>query len=181
MRNDVNKTIQYNTMILPKNCHDDRLSHSSNSIKVTNSTIWEAAVLVLLTGEVYEACLWDSLRRHEIHATFYDDRFRYSSNITIITTPISEAAVLVLLIGGVYELRRWDGLKWHDISTKFHDVSTRIYSILMASGVTIHIPRVMKMGTVVRKLLDGGYTHTDRSVISYIYVNFFQNKERMLR
>jgi hypothetical protein len=35
--------------------HDHQISHSSN-IKVINSTISEAAVLVLLMGGIYEVC-----------------------------------------------------------------------------------------------------------------------------
>jgi hypothetical protein len=73
--------------------------------------IWEDAVLVFLMGRIYEVRPWYDLKWHDTQMTFYDDRFRNSSNIKIITSAILEVAVLVLLMGGIYEVRHWDDLR----------------------------------------------------------------------
>jgi hypothetical protein len=54
--------------------------HACN-IKVIISTIWEAAVLVLLMGRIYDVCHWDNLRWHGIYTKFHADLFRNWSNI----------------------------------------------------------------------------------------------------
>jgi hypothetical protein len=54
--------------------HDDRFGHSSN-VKGITSTIWEAAVLVLLMERMYEIYRLDDLRCHDIHIKSHDDRF----------------------------------------------------------------------------------------------------------
>jgi hypothetical protein len=46
-----------------------------------NITIREASVLVLLMGGIYETHYWHSLRWHDIHTKFHDDRFRPSKSI----------------------------------------------------------------------------------------------------
>jgi hypothetical protein len=89
-----------------------RSAHSSNT-KVITSTIWEAAVLVLLMGEIYDVNRSVGFRKHDRH-TFYDDRFRHSSNIKAIASTIWEAAALLLSTGGICEIRYWDGLGTRD-------------------------------------------------------------------
>jgi hypothetical protein len=59
-------------------------------------------VIVLLTGEIYEACSHDGLKWHDMHTKFDDDCFWHSSIIKVMK--ISEVAVLVLLVGGIYEV-----------------------------------------------------------------------------
>jgi hypothetical protein len=46
--------------------HQNWFRHSGN-IKVIISTIWEAAVLVLLMGRICDVCRWDNLRWHDTH------------------------------------------------------------------------------------------------------------------
>jgi hypothetical protein len=64
--------------------HEDWLGHSGN-IKVITSTIWEAAVLVLLTGAIYEVRCLDGLRWHDVRTEFHEDWFGHSGNIKVIT------------------------------------------------------------------------------------------------
>jgi hypothetical protein len=87
------------------NFHDNLFRHSSN-IKVTTSTISEAAVLILLMGMIYEIRFGDGLRWHDVDTIFHSDLLRHSGNIKVITTTISEDVVLVLLMGRIYEVRR---------------------------------------------------------------------------
>jgi hypothetical protein len=85
--------------------------HSGN-IKVVASTIWEAAVLVLLMWKIYDVCDWDVMTyAYQVHNPW----FRLSSNVKNIKSTIWEAAVLVLLMRGICDLRYWDGLRWHNI------------------------------------------------------------------
>jgi hypothetical protein len=63
-------------------------------------------VLVLPIERIYNVRRLDGLRWHDIHAKFYDNRFRRSSNIKVIISTMSEAAVLVLLMGRIYEVCR---------------------------------------------------------------------------
>jgi hypothetical protein len=98
--------------------HEDRFRHSSN-IKVTASTSWEVAWLVLLQG-IYEVWWWGILGWHDIPTKIHDVRFRHSSNIKVTTSTIWEAAELVLLMGVIYKVCRQEGLRWHDIHTKLH-------------------------------------------------------------
>jgi hypothetical protein len=48
-------------------------------LRLLLSTIWEAAVLVLLTGVIYEARSWESIRWHDIHTKFHKDRLQRST------------------------------------------------------------------------------------------------------
>jgi hypothetical protein len=52
----------------------------------------------------WEICHCDSLRWHNIHIKFHNDRFRDSSDIKVTASRIWEAVVLVFLIGGTYEI-----------------------------------------------------------------------------
>jgi hypothetical protein len=40
-------------------------------------------MLVLLMGGIYEIYRLDGIGWHDAHATFYDDRFRHSSNVEV--------------------------------------------------------------------------------------------------
>jgi hypothetical protein len=68
--------------------HDKWFRHSNN-IKVITSTIWKAAILILLTGGIYEVHIWDSLTRHYIHIMFHKDHevqvFRVVKEHTVCT------------------------------------------------------------------------------------------------
>jgi hypothetical protein len=97
-----------------------------------NNAIWEASMLVLLMGEIYEVRHWDGLRCHDIHTTFYDDMSRHASNTKVIDSKVWEAAVLVLLVGGICEVYGWDGRRWHGIHTNFHD--SRHWSDVMVTN-----------------------------------------------
>jgi hypothetical protein len=66
-------------IILRIKFHDYWFGNSGN-IKVITSTIWEAAVLVLLTGSIHDVCHWDDLTWHDIVTTFHKDWYRRSSN-----------------------------------------------------------------------------------------------------
>jgi hypothetical protein len=89
-------------------CHDihtkfyDDLFRQSSNIKVTASTIWEAPMLVLLMGGIYEVLLeivaWHTyqISWRLVHA--FAQYYGFSS-------AIREAVILVLLMGGTYELR----------------------------------------------------------------------------
>jgi hypothetical protein len=57
--------------------HNDRFRHSC-STKVITSNFSDAAVLVLLMGEIYEVCRWDGIGCHDIHTKFHKGRFRSS-------------------------------------------------------------------------------------------------------
>jgi hypothetical protein len=80
MHNEVNKTVQFGRLqcwcywwywfikyTVEIAWHEDWYGHSGN-IKVIPSTIWETAVLILLMGRIYNVCLWDYLRGHDIYA-----------------------------------------------------------------------------------------------------------------
>jgi hypothetical protein len=64
--------------------HEDWFGHSGN-IKVIASTIWEAAVLVLLMGAIYEVRYLDGLRWHDVRTEFHEDWLGHSGNIKVIT------------------------------------------------------------------------------------------------
>jgi hypothetical protein len=70
---------------------------------------FEAAVLVLLMGEIYEVHRWDGFKWHNIHMTFNDDQFGHWSNIKVTASTIWEAAVL--LMGGIYVVRHSGGFR----------------------------------------------------------------------
>jgi hypothetical protein len=40
------------------------------------------------------------------------------------------------------------------------------YAVEMGSGVMMHIPNFIKIGSGIQKLLGGGYRHTDRVEIT---------------
>jgi hypothetical protein len=63
--------------------HDDPFSHSS-TIKIIASKIWEAAMLVLLMGGIYEVCRCDNNWLHDIHPKFHENLYRRSSNIKVL-------------------------------------------------------------------------------------------------
>jgi hypothetical protein len=69
--------------------HDDRSRHSGYC-RVIISIILGAAVLVILTGGIYELRLWDGLSWHGAH----EDWLLRPSNIKIITLTIWKATVL---------------------------------------------------------------------------------------
>jgi hypothetical protein len=50
----------------------------SSSMKVITSTIWEAAVLILLIRGIHAVHHWDGLRWHNICTKFYEDQYRHS-------------------------------------------------------------------------------------------------------
>jgi hypothetical protein len=54
------------------------------------------------TGGIYEVRHCDGLTWHDIHATFHNNRFRYSNNMKVVTSTIWGASVLVLLKGDIY-------------------------------------------------------------------------------
>jgi hypothetical protein len=78
-----------------------RFRHWHN-IKVIASTIWEAAMLVLLKWGTHEIWRWDGLTLLNIHTKFHDDWFRRSSNNKLMTATIWEAVILVLLMRRIY-------------------------------------------------------------------------------
>jgi hypothetical protein len=157
----------------------------SSIIKVLISTIWEAAVLVTLTGWNYEKGCWYCLRWH---TTFYNDRLRHSSHINVTASTILEDEVLVLLIrrGEIYEVSLWNGLRSHDIHTKIHDdrlkhlsnieaISSAIWEaailVLLLGGICeifhwdgssgmIHTPSFIKISSGFQKLLRRIHTQT---------------------
>jgi hypothetical protein len=90
----------------------------------------------------YDVRRWGGFMPHDILTEFHDVRFRYLSNITIITTIISEAVMFILLVEGIYELRLGDGFRCRYI-----------------------LPSFIKIGSGIQKLIQGGYTHTDNTVI----------------
>jgi hypothetical protein len=60
--------------------YGDLMTHASN-IKVRTSTVWKAAVLVLLKEGIYEVHYTDGLRRHNINITkIQDSRLRKLSH-----------------------------------------------------------------------------------------------------
>jgi hypothetical protein len=67
----------------------------------------------IMDWKIYEVRLWDDLKWHDTHTTFYDDRFRNSTNIKFTASVILEVAVLVLLMGGLYEVRHWEDFMLH--------------------------------------------------------------------
>jgi hypothetical protein len=50
----------------------------SNNVTVITSRVSEDAVLVLLTGGIYEPCRWHGLGWHDVHIKFDKDRFNFS-------------------------------------------------------------------------------------------------------
>lgn len=88
-----------------------RFRHSRN-IKVIGSTVWEAAVLVLLKGGGYRIRRSDCLRCH---------RFRHSNNVKVIISTIWETALLVLLrnVSDLWSMPlKWLQVTWY---AEYHD------------------------------------------------------------
>jgi hypothetical protein len=75
-----------------------------SGILVILKTIWEATVLVLLMGGIYDVHDWNGPGWHDtlIHNNIDDDEFRKASNIKFITPTISEAEVSVRLYIYIY-------------------------------------------------------------------------------
>jgi hypothetical protein len=56
--------------------------------EVNKTIVYETAVLVLLTGMIYEVHRSDGLKRHDIRTKFHEDWFGHSGNIKVITWTI---------------------------------------------------------------------------------------------
>jgi hypothetical protein len=104
--------------------HDDRFRHSSN-IAVIIWTIWEAAVLVLLMGQINEERRWDGLRWHDI-----------------ISSPRIQV-ILWLLSQHFERLQCW--CYWGEGFMK--------YVIGMTWGCMTYIPSFMNIGLGILKIL----------------------------
>jgi hypothetical protein len=61
--------------------------HTLSKRKVFASTVWEAAILVVLIGRIYVVCCIDGPSYHDVHMISYDG-FMNSGNIKVITSPI---------------------------------------------------------------------------------------------
>jgi hypothetical protein len=48
------------------------------------SEIFEAGMLVLLMGSIYDVCQWDGVRQYDILAKFHVDWYRSCSNIKVL-------------------------------------------------------------------------------------------------
>jgi hypothetical protein len=125
--------IKYNVEMVPgTKFHKNWFGHSGN-IQITTSAIWEATVLVLLTGGLYDVRRWNGLRWHDMHTKFHDNQFRQLSNIAVVTATVLEDIMLLLLIEGIYELCLWDGFMFHDIVPSFMKIGTVVQAILRFS------------------------------------------------
>jgi hypothetical protein len=91
--------------------------------EVKKNKIWQAAVLVLLMGVIYEVHRWGGLSWHDICTRLHEDWFEHSGYIKVITSTIWEVVVLVLPMETIYDEWRWDDLRWHDthVYNKIHD------------------------------------------------------------
>jgi hypothetical protein len=95
LRNDRLRSSQYNLSIWYDK-QKEILEYMRSEVK---NKIWEAAVLVLLMGGIYDVRQWDGLRCHDTHTKFNKDWVRHSSNIKLIASAAWVAAMLVLLMG----------------------------------------------------------------------------------
>jgi hypothetical protein len=64
--------------------YDYRFRNSRNN-KVSTSTIWEAAELVLLTGGIYDARRLDGFVWHDTHTKYHEDWYRRSGKINVLS------------------------------------------------------------------------------------------------
>jgi hypothetical protein len=100
-------------------------------IKDITSTIWGAAVLVLLMGRIYDLCRWDDLRRHD---TYIPSFMKIDSGIQVILRVLLEQLEKLWCL-----YYRWEGfLK---------------YAIEMTSGGMTYMPSFMKIGAGVHAML----------------------------
>jgi hypothetical protein len=112
--------------------HEDWFEHLGN-IKALTSTIWEAEVLVLLMGTIYEVRRWDGLRWHDI----------------CIPSPMaigSGIQVILRVLPQQFE-RLWYWYYWWEGLHK--------YAVEMASGgmMYTYIPSFVKISTGVQAIL----------------------------
>jgi hypothetical protein len=113
---------------------------------------WEAAVLVLLMGRIYDVCRWDVFRWHDIYTPSF---MTIGSGIRVILRVLPqlfEGLVLVLLIRGISYIRHWNDLRWHDIHTKSHDHRFRFSGNIR--DITSKIWEVMVLILLMRGIYD---------------------------
>jgi hypothetical protein len=119
--------------------HEDCLWHSGN-MKVIASTIWEAAVLVLLMARIYGVSRWGYLRWHD---TYIPSFMTIGSGIWVILGVLPQQNLRGYSVVITDERDLWctplKWIMWHDIRTKFNADRFRHLSIITVITATIWV------------------------------------------